>query len=110
MKTNKIMSLLGLARKAGKLKSGEFCVETEVKKGRALLVIVATDASDNTRKKYSDMCKFRHVPMYVYSTKDDLGHFTGAQNRSAVVLLDEGFTKALIKELENNQSNSEVVE
>lgn len=110
MKTNKILSLLGLAKKAGKLKSGEFCVETEIKKGRALLVIVAEDSSDNTKKKYKDMCTYRNVPMYYYSTKDELGHFTGAEHRSAVVLLDEGFTKALIKELENNQSNSEVVE
>ena len=110
MKTDKILSLLGLAKKAGKLKSGEFCVETELKKGRAFLVIVAKDASDNTRKKYNDMCSFRHVPIYFYSTKDDLGHHIGAEHRSGVVILDEGFAKALIKELENSQSNSEVVE
>ena len=52
MSQNKALSMIGLATKAGKVASGEFCTEKEVKSGRAYLVIVADDASDNTKKKF----------------------------------------------------------
>ena len=45
---NRALSMISLATKAGKTKSGEFMTEKEVKEGRAHLVIVADDASDNT--------------------------------------------------------------
>ena len=56
MNQNKILSLIGLATKAGRTVSGEFSTEKEVKSGRAALVIVADDASDNTKKKFKNMC------------------------------------------------------
>ena len=49
---NRALSMISLATKAGKTKSGEFMTEKEVKEGRAHLVIVADDASDNTKKKF----------------------------------------------------------
>lgn len=58
MSQNKALSMIGLATKAGKVASGEFCTEKEVKSGRAYLVIVADDASDNTKKKFQNMCDF----------------------------------------------------
>ena len=54
MKLSKALSLVSLAMKAGKIASGEFCTEKEVKTGMAALVIVAEDASDNTKKKISE--------------------------------------------------------
>ena len=50
MKLNKALAMIGLATKAGKVASGEFCTEKEVKCGLAELVIVAEDASENTKK------------------------------------------------------------
>ena len=47
MTGNKVLSLIGLATKAGKTASGEFLTEREVKSGKAALVIVAGDASEN---------------------------------------------------------------
>lgn len=52
MGQNRILSLIGIATKAGKTASGEFCTEKEVKSGRAALVIVAGDASANTKKNF----------------------------------------------------------
>ena len=53
---NKVLSLLGLATKAGKVASGEFSTEKSVKTGKGFLVLVADDASQNTRKKFQNMC------------------------------------------------------
>ena len=55
MKQDRVLSLIGLATKAGKCASGEFMTENETKSGKARLVIVAGDASDNT-KKNSGIC------------------------------------------------------
>ena len=57
--------MLGLAQRAGKVASGEFSTEKAVKSKKAFLVVVASDASDNTKKMFSDMCTFYKVPITV---------------------------------------------
>ena len=59
---NKVHSMIGLATKAGKVVSGEFAVEKAIKDGKAFLVIIAEDASDNTKKHFSDMCIYSKIP------------------------------------------------
>jgi len=39
--SNKVLSLIGLASKAGRIASGEFSTEKSVKTGKAFLVFVA---------------------------------------------------------------------
>lgn len=86
-----------MATKAGKTASGEFLTEREVKSGKAALVIVAGDASDNTKKKFKNMCEYYHVPICFYRDKDTLGHAMGKQFRASLAILDEGFAKGIRK-------------
>mgnify|MGYP000199371195 CR=1 FL=1 len=72
--TDKALSMIGLATKAGKIASGEFAVESAVRKGKACLVIIASDASDNTKKSFNDMGAYYHVPVYIYGTKEVSEH------------------------------------
>ena len=58
MNEKKILSLLGLAFRAGKVVSGEFAVKEAVRGQTAELVLVAGDASDNTKKLFHDKCSF----------------------------------------------------
>ena len=95
MGRGKVLSLIGLATKAGKTASGEFCTEREVKSGGAALVIIADDASDNTKKKFRNMCDFYHVPICFYKDKDTLGHAMGKQFRASLAILDQGFAKGI---------------
>ena len=105
MKQDKVLSLIGLATKAGQTASGEFMTEREVKTGRAALVIVAGDSSDNTKKKFRDMCEFYKVPICFYGDKDTLGHAMGKEFRASLAILDEGFAKGVLKHLtENNET------
>lgn len=99
MQQDRILSMLGLAAKAGKVTSGEFSTERAVKSGTAFLVLISEEASDNTRKMFSNMCSFYQVPMYVYAPKEALGHAIGKQFRASVAVLDEGFAKSLEKKL-----------
>lgn len=97
---DKVLSMISLATKAGKTTSGEFSVEKAVKDGKAKLVIVSEEASDNTKKKFTNMCDYYKVPIYIYGKKEELGHFMGKEFRASVAILDEGFKKALEKQLE----------
>ena len=97
MSQNRVLSLISLATKAGKTVSGEFCTEKEVKTGRAVLVIVADDASKN-------MCDFYQVPIYFYKDKDTLGHAMGKEFRASLAILDEGFAKGIRKYMDTEDN------
>ena len=97
---NKVLSLLGLATKAGKVASGEFSTEKSVKTGKGFLVLVADDASQNTRKKFQNMCDFYEVPIYFIANKEELGRFCGKEFRASLAVQDENFAQAMLKELQ----------
>lgn len=97
---NKVLSLLGLATKAGKVASREFSTEKSVKTGKGFLVLVADDASQNTRKKFQNMCDFYEVPIYFIANKEELGRFCGKEFRASLAVQDENFAKAMLKELQ----------
>ena len=96
----KVYAMLGMAMKAGKVVSGEFSTEKSVKGGQAQLVIVSEDASDNTKKMFSNMCKFYKVPRCFCGTKEELGCAVGKAMRASLAITEEGFAKALMEKLE----------
>ena len=87
---DRVLSMLGMAARAGKIESGEFSTEKAVKSGRGRLVIVAEDASGNTKKMFTNMCKYYEVPLVVFGTKEELGHWIGKAYRASICILDEG--------------------
>ncbi len=95
----KIYSLLGLAAKAGYVASGEFMSEKMVKEGKAYVVIVAGDASDNTKKNFNDMCSFYHVPIYIFGDKENMGHSIGKELRASLTIQNQGMAQAIMKQL-----------
>lgn len=95
MKPDKVLSMLGIAAKSGSVASGEFSTEKAVKEGKAYLVIVASDASDNTRKMFRNMTDFYEVPMYVYGDKETLGHFIGKEFRASLAVTNEGLAHSI---------------
>ena len=103
MKHNKVFSLLGIAMRGHNLVSGELQTLEAVKKGSAMLVIIAEDASDNTKKLFADKCLFYEVPVYNYGTKEDLGRAIGKDLRSSVGVCDAGLADAIIKRLEEKE-------
>lgn len=103
MKPSKIYSLLGIAMRGRNAVSGEFATESAVKDGSAMLVIVAGDASSNTKKLFSNKCSFYEVPYFEYGTKEELGHAIGKDMRSSLAVTDEGLANAIIAQLEETE-------
>lgn len=96
MKSDKVLNLLGLAQKAHFVASGEFMTETSVKSHSAYLVIVATDASDRTKKQMSDMCAHYRVPMCLYGDKELLGRALGKEDRASLCVTNKGMADQII--------------
>ena len=100
MEQNKILSLLGIAMKGRNLVSGEYQTTEAIKVGTACVVLVAQDASGNTKKLFRDKCSFYAVPVYEFGTKEDLGRAIGKDLRSSLAVCDDGLAKAVIRQLE----------
>ncbi|MCM1256655.1 MAG: ribosomal L7Ae/L30e/S12e/Gadd45 family protein [Roseburia sp.] len=98
-KADKVLSMLGIAARANHIASGEFQTEHAVKAGDAYLVLVAVDASENTKKSVHDMCKFYQVPMEEYGTREMLGHCIGKEFRAMLAVTDQGLADSVQKKL-----------
>ncbi len=97
MNNNKIMSLLSLCRRSGNLSLGSEACEKALQNGTARLVIIACDASENTKKKFNNKCFFYEVKAVELFTKEDIGKATGSGTTAAITILDEGFANEIIK-------------
>lgn len=100
MRKNNGLSMLGLATKAGKIVTGEFSTEKAVKSGTAFLVVVAADASDNTKKKFRNMCEYYQVTMREFSDKISLGNACGKEFRASLAVVDMGLAQAVLKAID----------
>lgn len=104
MRMNSVFSTLGLAMKSGSIVSGELGTEKAIKSYKAELVIISNDASDNTKKKFLNMCDFYKTPIITYGTKDELGHAIGKELRSSLAILNQGFAESIAKQLKQDNS------
>ena len=91
---DRLLSMIGLAYKAGKLKFGSESVTEAVRsKYKPALVLTASDSSEGSLKKIRDACSYHKVRL-IELNRDmkALGHMVG--NRSSlmcVAILDNGF-------------------
>ena len=94
--TDRFLSMIGLAMKAGCAASGELACENKVRSGEKGVLVLAEDASDNTAKKFRDKCAFYCVPLIAAGTKEKLGRIIGKAERS-VVFISGRMSEAVIK-------------
>lgn len=104
LKQNNVLSLLGMAMKGRNLVSGEFQTLEAIKKGSAMLIIIAEDASDNTKKLFTDKCSFYKVPIQFFGTRESLGRAIGKDFRSSLGVCEAGLADAIVKQLKEKQS------
>ena len=103
MMENKIYQMISLCQKARKLAAGEFAAKQAVMDKKALLVIIATDASNNTKKLFNDKCAYRNIICVEWGTKDQLGKFLGKEERAVVAIIDEGLANKISEMLKSIQ-------
>jgi len=97
------LQYLGIAKKAGLLETGEENTHLAVKKGSARLLIVASNSSENAKKRASGYVWEGKLPITtVPYTKAEISSLTGKAGCSMAVILDAGlassFASALFQE------------
>lgn len=99
---NRIYGLIGLCMKAGKVLSGNEQVEKGIRKGKGkgYLLILAADSSEQTKKDYVLAAERHHLPYRIFGTKEMLGQALGKGVRTAVLITDRGFARAMLTKLE----------
>lgn len=105
---NRILYMLSLCQKSGNMVSGEESCEKAIRAGKAKIIILSEDASENTRKKFKNSSDFYKVPLYFFSTKEELGHTIGKRFRAVLTITDEGLgnkLKDLIEDYNNENAD-----
>lgn len=93
-KKQKVLSLLGLAQRAGRLISGEELVVEAIRKGQATMVFLAEDAASNLTKKITDKSKTYQVEVITAFSTLELSIAVG-KSRKVLAVMDAGFTKKM---------------
>jgi ribosomal protein L7Ae-like RNA K-turn-binding protein len=106
MHESRICSFIGLARKAGAVEAGENAVENVVRRGRAFLVVIAADASDNTVRKVCGLCAANDVKTVRFGNKSGLGGILGREMFSVIAVTDRRFSDR-IAEMIASESNQD---
>ena len=94
---NKIFSMLGLCMKAGKLAYGSDMVEEKVKYKQVSLLIIAEDASENTKEKFRRIANQNKLPLYECSTINELSFKIGKNNKAILGIMDKNFAEKINK-------------
>ncbi|MFA6730126.1 MAG: ribosomal L7Ae/L30e/S12e/Gadd45 family protein [Eubacteriales bacterium] len=88
------LSLLGLAYRAGALAFGTRGALEKIRRRQAFLVIVASDASPNTKKDLTDKCTFYGVECeFSPYSMEEIGKALGKPPTACAAICDRGFVK-----------------
>ena len=92
---NKFCTMMGFAQKSGNLFSGENTVELYMPRKKISLVIIAEDASDNTKDKFIQLATRFQVPYIVWGDREMLSHAIGKYNRAVYGISNKKFSREL---------------
>lgn len=89
---DRLTNAIGLAMKAGRLKTGDYAAEQTLRAGRAKLILLDETAAENTREKYRTLCESRGVETLRVR---ELGRWIGKPGRMIAAVTDESFTNMI---------------
>lgn len=98
MLSKDVYSLLGLCARARKLSSGSLLIN-DIRAHKVNFVIIAEDASDNTKKKITDKCQYYHIDFMICGDIDHISQAVGKNNRVALGITDKGFANKIKSKL-----------
>lgn len=98
-------SFLGIAKKAGKCIEGYNKCEEYIKKGNCYLLLISTEAAENTKDKFTSLCDARDIPLIVHYSKEELSSALGRQGLNVVGISDYSISKRLM-ELWNDKNKN----
>jgi len=94
-----IRTLLGFAKKSGKLLCGETAVESAIKRNAAMLVILAHDLPEKRKIHWEYWCRNNKIKYVTLGTKEEFGLILGMSERSVLAVIDSQMAAAIRKQL-----------
>lgn len=94
---DKILSLLGFAKKAGKLVTGSNAVLRSILYQEAYVVIVTKDAGKSVKEKFKRLCLENNVKFYIVGSEQELELATGERNKVIYSVTEAGFSNKLVE-------------
>ena len=92
------LRFLGLMRRAGKLSVGEEGTGQAVRAGKAELILLASDASENARDRAESFAGRAEVPLLrLHADKASLASALGVAGGAMAAVCDRGFAHALLE-------------
>ena len=91
----KLLNLIGLCKRAGKITCGEQAVLDSIKRPVYSFIIIANDASEGTLKKITDKCKSYNKDYIIFSDRYTLGKYTKREYAVTVSVNDINFAKRI---------------
>ncbi len=102
---NNFYSMLGLCRRAGKLLPGRLTVEKGIAKSSVRLVIIAEDASENTKKKFISLCNSKNILYIIAGNMSYIGKSIGRDDTAVIGITDENLSNKLLAEAKEVLTN-----
>lgn len=97
---DRVLSLLGLALRGGRLAVGEEPAALAAKAGQARLLLVAADAAENTLRRAEHLAREGHcLHLTLPFTKAELGGALGRGSAAIAALTDTGLAAAVAERL-----------
>ena len=93
---NRMLNMLGLCMRAGKIISGEKACVQAVRMGSACVVIMDKAAAKNAVKAVTDACTFYEVPL-IYAPEDELGYAIGKPGRMVAAITDPSMADRILQ-------------
>lgn len=93
---DKVLSLLGIASRARRIVCGQTVLES-FKKNQVKYLFIASDASENTKERYLNKCKYYNVKYCDTYSTSQLSLAIGQNNRKAIGVIDVGLKKKFIE-------------
>ena len=98
---NRVLNMLGLCRKAGRLELGEVPALAAVKARSCKLLVLAADAADNTARRAGALCQANEIHVLTLRhTKEEFGAAMGRASCALGAVTAPGLAAAVLKALD----------
>lgn len=104
MHKDKVLSMLGLARRAGKLSMGHDMAQQALLKNRARLLLICSDVSPRLVKEFQKTMELHSINIPLFQTDITIEeiHFFVGYKAGVLTVDDENFASRIISLLESD--------
>lgn len=104
---SEVLSLLGLAARAGAVAMGTDATRRTARRGEARVVILAGDAAHGQRRKVLNLIRHKSVPHATLADRASLGAAVGGAPLSAVAVTSASFAEHVLRRLPSGNGEVE---